>query len=161
MAVTTEKSTQVTNENNGVANESVNYKGLVHFFQFDFTQGAAAGDINSTMDLIKLPPGKWRFLKKQSIVYVSAFGAARTLDIGHTGYTEPDDDVVAADEIAIHSAADASAAGSFEPGDELEGAGEDGSLIINTRTTVVIQAKVEGGTIPAGATIKGRLAFMY
>lgn len=158
MAVTAEKSTQVTAEEAGRPTDAPDYHGEMRMFYFSFTQGAAAGDINSTMDLIKLPPGKWRYIAKLSKITCSAFGASRTLDVGHTGWTEPDGDAVAANEIGIHSAADVSAAAVIEPGDEL--VATDGTLQINSRTVVTIQAKVEGGTIPAAATLKGHLAFM-
>lgn len=156
MAVTAEKSTQANVSVTGLPLPSTENKGTPVMFKVDFTQGAAAGDANSTQDLIILPPGRWRYWQHLSKLFNSAFGAARLLDIGHTGYTEPDGDVIAADVDAIDSLHDVAAAGSYQPGDELL---VDGSLLINSKTPVTIQARVTGGTIPAAATVKGVLVF--
>ena len=157
MALTTEKSIQVSNAAAGIANDSADYKGSLVPFKVDFTQGAAAGDTASTADLMELPPGKWRYIQDLSKLFHSALGTGRLLDIGHTGYTEPDGDVIAADVDAIDSLHDVAAAGSYAPGDELT---VDGTLVINSRTKVLIQGRVTVTSLPAGATIKGILMFM-
>jgi hypothetical protein len=159
MAVTTESSTQYKKDNAPTTNGINQHydQGVPKYWFFSFTQGAAAGDANSTMDLRQLPPGKFRIIGQASYVRTSAFGASRTLDIGHTGYTKADGTTVAADEDAIHSAADVSSAGGFVPADENYAAGSGGTILIDSATAVTIEAKVEGGTIPAGATIDGFL----
>lgn len=159
MAVTTENSTQYAKDiAPGTAGLNQHYdQGRLSFFDFAFTQGAAAGDANSLVNLRQLPPGKYLIIAQASYVRTSAFGDSRTLDIGHTGYTQPDGTTVAADEDALHSAADVSAAGGFIPADETYAGTNGGTFLINSATPVVIQAKVEGGTIPAAATIAGYL----
>lgn len=158
MAITAERSTQVLNADAGKLNDAVDYHGRANLFYFSYTQSAAAGDIASTQDLVRVPPGKWRFLRKMSEVFVSVWGAARTIEIGHTGWTQPDGTVVAASTVAIETAnTTVVAGGSFQPGIALTA---DGTLVINSRAPVTIQAKVAGGTIPAAATIKGVLALM-
>jgi hypothetical protein len=157
MALTAEKSVQVTAELAGRQSDSVDYKGSLQLFRVDFTQSAAAGDANSTADLAILPPGKWRYCPSYSRLATSAFGASRTLDLGHAGYTEPDGDVIAASENAFDTAKDVSAAVAWYPG---QSATVDDNVVINSRTPVIIRAKCESGTLPAAATIKGTLGFM-
>lgn len=157
MPVTNESSSQFKKDSAPTTNGINQHydQGVPKYWFFSFTQGAGAGDANSTIDLRQLPPGKFRIVGQASYVRTSAFGASRTLDIGHTGYTQPDGTAVAADEDALHSAADVSSAGGFVPADEIYGAGNGGTFLVNSATVVTIEAKVEGGTIPAGATIDG------
>lgn len=163
MTVTDQASVQVTNYDAGIANESVSgFGGRLFFAKVDAVQ-AAIGSANSTFRLCVLPPGKYRYLSWLSRVRTTAFGTGRTMDIGVGAYTEPDGDEISADEDAIHSAKDVSSATSWFPGqgDELDDAvGEDGTLLINSRTPVEITAKVESGTVPADAEIRGGLMFL-
>lgn len=124
--------------------------GKVHLAYFSFTQGAAAGDANSTADLRKLPPGRVRIVGSMSHIAFSAFGAARTLDIGYTAYVDEDGETVAAVVDALVDGADVSAAGS---------ANMSGNPLLESRAGVTVQAKVLGGTIPAGATLEGVIAY--
>lgn len=159
MAVTTELSDQLTART--VPNtimDPADIGGRLRFKYFTFTQGAAAGDANSTADLVELPSGRVRIFAGLSRVSHSAFGASRTLDIGHAGYTEPDGDAVNADEDALHSAADVSSAGGFTPVDET---GNDQTFVYWADAPVVLKAKCEAGTIPAGATLEGFFVYAH
>jgi hypothetical protein len=151
--VTAQKSTQLTDldKTPSVKQSADTYYGKLRVLRFDFTQ-AGAGDINSTVDLVKLPAGRVTLFGSLSRVGHDALGAARTLDVGWTAYTEPDGDAVAADEDGLHSAADVSAAGSFNPSDEL---GNDAAHQFWSKEGVLLQAKVEGGTIPDLAKLNG------
>ncbi len=157
MALTAEKSLQATAAATGVVVESVSGKGELTPFYFSFTQSAAIGDINSTADLIVLPPGKWRYVADLSKVFFSAFGAARTLDIGFGAYTQPDGTVVAANQAAIDLSKDVAAAGSYAPGGVLTA---DGTLLINSKTPVTIYGVCKVATLQAGSTLKGILMFL-
>jgi len=111
MTVTAEKSTQVTNMEAAppVKLNAGELHGRMRIARFTFTQGAAAGDANSTADLVKLPPGKnITLLKNLSRFVCSAFGASRVLDIGHTGYANIDGTAVAAAADVILDGADVS-----------------------------------------------------
>ena len=156
MAVTTEKSTQVNNKiaTPPVNNPAYDEGGDVKFFYFSFTQGAAAGDANSTATLLRMPPGKYRILLDQGNVTCSAFGAARTLDLGYTAYTKYDGTAVSASEDGFISAADISAAATVATSEALA-AGADRTYLVDSREGFDIVAKCEGGTIPVGATLKG------
>lgn len=116
----------------------------------------AAGDANSTIALVVIPPGKFTLLGDLSRVRHSAFGTGRTMDIGWDAYTNQDGTAVAADEDGIHSAADVSAAGSFVPLDEL---GVSAMKVFDSRDGVTIRAKVEAAALSAGETIDAIFVF--
>lgn len=109
------------------------------------------GDANSTVDLWRTPSGKVQILAHLSEVTVSAFGAGRTLDIGHAGYTEPDGTVVAADENHLSSGKDVSSADTYVLSFHR---------LYESRAGVVVQAKVEGDTIPDAATIEAYIVYV-
>lgn len=161
MAVTAEKSTQITNgeAKPPVMLEPRDSHGRLRVAKFDFTQGAAAGDATSTADLVKLPPGKIRVLGSLSKICFSAFGAARTLDVGYTAHTDSNGTTVVAAAAAFCSAVDVSAAGSAVL-DEAIAAGADTTATFDSRSGVTLQAKVAGGTIPAAATLKGYIVYI-
>jgi len=152
MAVTTEKSTQVTNlDASPVVLPPVDeYGARIMYSLGQFTQGALAGDANSLFDLAKMPPGA-RVLP-QSRVFFSAFGTSRTVDVGFTAHTEADNTVVAAvvdkfiDGLDVSSVGD----GFFGSGTNAD---DDFQFVEEIKEgEVVIQGKVLGGTIPAAAT---------
>lgn len=155
MAVTTEKSTQVTNSllRGYIINRSPDDHGKVLFFRFDFTQSAAIGDIGSTIDLFYLPAGRWRPIA--GFLDNPLFGAARTLDIGHTGGRDPNGVAFVADPDYFSDNYDVAAA-------------HYGANVFNVPTAtgvldsmerVLVQALLAGGTIPAGTTLKGAFIF--
>lgn len=109
-----------------------------------------AGDTNSTIALCKVPAGRFTLLAHLSIVRHSAFGTARTMDIGWDAYTDQAGTAVDADEDGIHSAADVAAAGSFVPVDEL---GVSGFRVFDSREGVTIRAKVEAAALSSGETL--------
>jgi hypothetical protein len=115
MAVTNEKSAEFSNmsafppSNNPVHS----WHGRMRIAYFKFTQGAAAGDANSTAELVRLPQGSVRVIGHLSKIAFSAFGAARTLDIGTRAYKDLDGVAVAEAAQAFASAVDVSAAGSL------------------------------------------------
>lgn len=155
MAVTSEKSTQETRRATTplVKTPGREYNGRKVTFHFDFTQGAAAGDANSLADLIMLPAGKIRVLPQESKIQCSAFGAARTLDIGLLAHVNLDKTAVAATIDTLLDGGDVSAAAIL-----TMGAGTNAlvtHLDLDSREGVVVQAKVLGDTIPAGATLSG------
>lgn len=163
MAVTAEKSDQVTNMEASppVRLNTNELGGRLRIARFSFTQGAAAGDATSTMDLIKLPVGKTvTVLKSMSRIVCSAFGAARVLDIGHTGYTNLDGTVVAAAADVLMDGQDVSAAALVRMGLGTNAFTADDSFTFNARSKPVIQAVVAGGTIPAAATINGYIVYV-
>ena len=163
MAVTTEKSDQVTNLEAlpPVRLNTDELAGRLRIARFSFTQGAAAGDATSTIDLVKMPVGKTvTILKNLSRIVCSAFGAARTLDIGHQGFTNLDGTVVAAAVDVLLDAGDVSAIAELLLGVGTNALTVNNVFTINSQTAALIQAVVAGGTIPAGATLAGYIVYV-
>lgn len=158
MAVTTENSTQIGRLLAGaIKNLTTDIMGRLRKMRFDFTQGAAAGDATSTMALVIVPAGITRVYLRESIIAFSAFGAARTLDIGYSAYTNRDGDAVAADDNAFVDDLDVSAAGTSA----LTGVvGGEESILFESQSEITIFATVAGGTIPAAATLNGDISIV-
>ena len=153
MAVTNEKSTQMTNLDASppVKLEARQAHGKTRVFAFDFTQGAAAGDATSTALLARIPANS-KVIGHLSKVYHSAFGAARTLDVGYKAYTDVDGTAVAADPNFFASAVDVALAGSFLLDESDTQAAQKGREFNGQAD---IDAVVAVDTIPVGATLNG------
>lgn len=150
MGVTNEKSNAVKRVEGSLSGyDPDTFQKKVAVGLIDFTQGAAAGDATSTADLFYLPPGKRKLLKVVAVT--SAFGASRVLDIGNAAYTKSDGSAGSAAAEAVAADIDVANAATTEktPFLEFDSKGDG----------VKFLAAVAGGTIPAGATIKG--FFLY
>lgn len=161
MAVTNEKSTEYNKVSDPrtygrMSAEDTAQK--VHFQEFNFTQGAAAGDATSTMAFFRFEPGRYKFFPRQSTVQWSAFGASRVLDIGIGAYTAEDGAAVSAAANSWDDNIDVSAAGIADMGSDLA-AGTGGAITILSSTAFDVYATVAGGTIPIAATLNGHIAF--
>lgn len=113
---------------------------------------------NGTIGLFWLPPGRKRILPGLSRITGSAFGAARTLDIGHDGYAaRPSGTATAevADPDAFIDGMDVSAA--------VAGAAWSTVLKYDLYSIdeILVYATVLGGTMPVGATLSGYCAYLY
>ena len=159
MAVTTEKSDQITNQEASppVMSGVDTLRGKLKILRFTFTQGTAAGDATSTMELVKVPAGVVRVFLALSRITTSAFGAARTLDIGWQAYTDTNDAAVAADPNGLDDGVDVSAAVSYNP---IGTVGEDETYLFESNGGVTIEAQVNDATIPAAATINGYFVYV-
>lgn len=160
MAVTAQKSTQVGKiEATPLdALKTDELHGRLRIAFFDFAQDGA-GDANSTVDLVKLPPNS-RLLKNVSRIGHSAFGAARTLDIGLEAYTKQDSTAVAAAIDTIQDGLDVAAAGANVALGVGTNADDNPTIDLDNRDAVIVQAKVLGGTIPDAATLEGYLIYV-
>jgi hypothetical protein len=161
MAVTTQQSTQTANAAAGVYGTSflnpAEDSAKVRVKRFDFTQ-SGVGDIGSTIDLVRLPPGKLRLLGDLSICAVSALGSSRTLAIGWTAYTGSDGVAVNASAAGLNAATSVASAAVLQVGTAAV-LGGDQTKLFDSAGGVLIQAVLAGGTIPDGATITGYVAF--
>jgi hypothetical protein len=156
MAVTTENSTEYgyrASLSGYTLQEALDAGGKLRVQKFTFTQGAAAGDANSLVNLWKTPPGKVNIITALSQIFCSAFGAGRTLDIGYTAYTNNLGVAVIADVDGFADGLDVSGAA------QLAWGLSPGIVQLNSQEGVVIQAKVLGDTIPASATLKGVIVY--
>lgn len=127
---------------------------------FELTATAAAGDALSTIDLCDLPPGAVRVLPNLSRISASAFGAGRTLTIGHQAYDKRTPD--------LDNYSEALDLDAFTPA-ALDVSGATNSIPVSTQIKydlystagVRVTAQVVGGTIPQGATLSGFLVYVY
>ena len=159
MAVTNEKSVQYAMEIAvPLVKASPNEKsGKQRVAYFNFTQGAAAGDANSLMNLVKLPSGRVKVLLTQCKIRNSDFGAGRTLDIGWTAHVDRAGAAVALDIDGLADGLD------MNNTTEVEMGSGAGALVtirdFDSLSGVLIQAKVLGDTIPVGATLEGYITY--
>lgn len=158
MAVTTENGTEYGNATASpvVTQDVADSHGRIRYQKVTFAQGAAAGDANSLQNLALLPPGKINIIPGLCRLVVSAFGAARLLDVGYLAFTDVDGETVAASIDTILDGADVSAAAVLELG---SGTNALPAVELNSRDGVHIQSKVLADTIPAAATITGHIAY--
>lgn len=129
----------------------------IQYFEVPASAVTVQGDANSTFDLCKLPPGQVRIIPAMSRVSCSALGSSRTLDIGHGAYSKrpPDNDDEAENFEALIANLDVSSA--------VNGVafGTDEKYDIYSRGGVDIKARVQGGTVPVGATLHGFIVYVY
>lgn len=149
MAITNERSAQVTNIDAGTFQQMADVGGRVKSWYFNFTQGAAAGDADSTARLALMPAGKVRILK--AVVTSSAFGAGRTVDIGYAQHSDLDSQLVVADPDFFAAGIDVVAAGT----DEVTP-----NRAVTSKSGFALTAQVKGATIPAGATLEGFILYV-
>lgn len=122
---------------------------------------AALGDIGSTIKMGTLPPGAVRFLFPPAWVLCSAWGAARTLSIGHTAYRSKQDAAAAGDGIeaasvnALANALDMSAAARVAFSTTLL------KYDFYSLAGVDILGTVAGGTLPAAGTLEWLIPYLY
>jgi len=151
MAITTEDSLEYADQTADpvvkLGNDEL--QGKVVVAHFDFTQGAAAGDDGSFVNLIRLPGGKIRILKFDFAT--SAFGASRVMKIGNTAATNVDGKAaIAADDDAFAVGLDLALAVDVT---------DLSDTVIETFDGFDVQGTVTGGTIPAAATLKGYITY--
>lgn len=158
MAVTTQKSAEVTNITASPPTmlDTTSLHGRLRVAYFKHTQDGA-GDANSTADLVQLPAGKGRILIRSSWLASSAFGSSRTLDIGYVAHTDNNGDAVSADVDALEDALDNSSATAA-----FLGAGTNAvdTYLYDSNAPLTIQAVVAGGTIPDTATLEGYIVYV-
>lgn len=116
------------------------------------------GDADSEIELCDLPPGAVRVLPSLSRVEHSAFGAGRSLDIGHRAYRTTSD-------YAVEPEAENFTA--FAENIDVAGAGQDVQISTKlkadtySKSEVRVVARVQGGTVPIGAQLQGFIAYVY
>ena len=156
MAVTTQDSTQYgyrASISGYALQEMLDAGAKLRVQKIDFAQ-SGIGDANSLVNLWKTPPGKVNIICALSQLYISALGAARTLSIGNTAYTDNEGNAVAADPNGLLDAEDVSAAVLFKLG-----VGVVQVVQYDSQEGVVIQGIVEVDTIPDAATINGIIVY--
>jgi hypothetical protein len=129
-------------------------KGETYFEEFTFVQGVAAGDINSTIRAAVVPAGA-RVDVMQSWVKWSAFGAARLLSFGYEAHTTLAGVAVPQALTAFTAGLDVSAVGG-----NFIGLSPTKTLLTRTMEgEAILSFQCTGGTIPAGATLTGKIVW--
>lgn len=125
--------------------------------QYFIVDVEVAGDADSEIELCDLPPNAVRVIPNMSYIESSAFGAGRTLDIGHRAYrttsdyaVEPQDE----DFTAFAENLDIAAAGTTKLSDKLK---HD----TYSKGEVRVVARVQGGSVPVGAKLQGYIVYVY
>lgn len=140
----------------------INDHGKIRVQYFNVPAVEVEGDAETTIDLCDLPPGKIRVIPVLSHIKHSAFGAGRTLDIGHRVYQKRDnaeEDEEAENLDAFCDGLDVAAA--------ANGVGLGANLSIATKYDlyskggVRVTAQVKGASIPVGATLSGFIAYVH
>ena len=133
-------------------------QGKLRFAYFALPAVAVAGDINTTLELCDLPPGAVRILPWLSRLTTSAWGASRTLSIGHRAYAKLDDPYTQEAEAAAAfiSALDVSSAVA-----NVAWSSTVQKYDVFSKAGVTLFGTVAGGTIPVGATMSGLVAYLY
>jgi len=156
MAVLTQDSTEFANNvaDPVVLNPVDKWGGRLRYYEFNHTQ-VGAGDANSLINLLEIPPGS-RVIPKQSLIDHTALGAATLLDIGFTAHTDKDNVAIAAIVDKFLDGLDVAAVGSVFMGTGTNA--EPVSFKFNEEVRegkVGIQAKVLAAGIPDAAVLKG------
>jgi hypothetical protein len=128
-------------------NDVCDEHGRVRVRSFTYTQ-VGAGASGDLINLCKLPGGNVRVVGVA--VTSSAFGASRTIKLGHTGYTNLANTAVAASSTAFLPSNSVAAAGTITSHTTLKLASKEG---------LTVQALIEGGTIPDAATLSGYVLY--
>ena len=142
MAVTTQKSTEYTNATATpvVNNTTAEQHGRLRVMFFTHDQDGA-GDANSTVTLVKLPPGRVRIIGGLSRFYCNWTTSSQTMDIGWEAYTAQDGTTTAADVDGLVDGLDVDTAGYFSVESALAAEkATGGTHLFESRDGVVINA---------------------
>lgn len=140
----------------GDKNTTVEFHGRVRIAFFTHDQ-VGTGDADSSIILVKLPPGRVRLLASQSKAYVNWTTATADLDIGWDAYENFAGDIVAADPNGIDDVIDVEVAGYQTFGNQLEASG--GSIVFESKEGVIIRATTTTTAIVIGDDLVGY--FLY
>lgn len=157
MAVTTQKSTQVTNTDATppVMEETSDLHGRMRIAYFDHTQDGA-GDATSSVEIVRLPPGTVRLLGALSRVEHDWTTASATMDVGWDAYVDLDGDAVAADADGIDDGIDVDTAGATAIGSALTA----DTKVFTSREGVSIRLTSQDEAIADTDTASGYLVYV-
>lgn len=159
MAVTTQKSTEYTNQSATppTIQDSTVLAGKVRCAFFTHDQ-SGAGDATSSVALCKLPAGRVRLLAAQSKAYVNWTTASATLDLGWDAYVDIDGAAVAADPNGIDDGLSVDTVGYQTFGNALVASG--GTKVFESKEGVVIRATSQDTAIADGDDLVGCLLYV-
>lgn len=160
MAVTTEKSDQITNSEATpiVLEDTTSLHGRKRIAFFTHTQ-VAVGDANSVVETIKLPAGRVRVMFNESLIEHNWVTALIDMNVGWAAYVDQDGVAVVADPNGIDAAIDVDVAGVFIPGSAIA----DGSAktkLFESRDGVTIEVQAIAAALAVGDTVNGYLTYV-
>lgn len=160
MAVTAELSDQLTNVTADpvVLEDTTSLHGRKRIAYFSHTQ-AAAGDANSTVDVVKLPAGKVRVFFQDSLIEHNWTTALVDMNVGWAAYTDSDGVAVVADPNGIDSAIDVDTAGTFVPGSAVA-AGTAKTMVFDSQDGVTLQIQAVAAGLAIGDTAQGYFTYV-
>lgn len=135
--------------------------GKMRFDYFEIVPVVTLGDIGTTIDLCDLPPGAVRVLPWESRVKTSAWGASRTLSIGHRAYQKIDPTSTTTTDEAENASAFVSALDVSSAVNNVAWSATTQKYDMFSKAGITIFATVAGGTIPVAATLSGFVAYIY
>ena len=158
MAVTNQKGDQLTNLDAvpPVVENSHNIHGRLRVAYFSHTQ-SGAGDANSTVEIVRLPPGKIRLLGALSRIEHNWSVATVDMNVGWAAYTDLDGAAVAADPNGLDAAIDVDAAGAIAVGSAL---GTADSKVFESQDGVSIELQAVAAGLADGDTVEGYLVYV-
>jgi len=157
MAVTTQKSTQLTNLDAlpPVLEDSADYAGRLRVAYFAATQDGA-GDATSSVEVVRLPPGRVTLLGRLSNIEHAWTTASATMDVGWDAYTEPDGTAIAADPNGLDDGIDVDTAGETTIGSVVAA----GRKQFDSNTGVSIRLTSEDEILADTNTAEGYLIYI-
>lgn len=159
MAVTDQKSTQRTNEDASpqVMNPTHNALGRMRISYFSHTQ-SGAGDVLSTVELVKLPAGNVRLLGLLCAIRHNWTEATVDMDVGWNAYTGHDGVAVVADDDGLDADVDVESAGIITIGSVL--AANANQKVFQSKGGVTIVLKAQAAGLGDGDTVEGYLVWI-
>ena len=130
-----------------VMNDVCDEHGRVRVMSFTYTQ-SGAGTAGDLVNLCALPGGSLRIVGL--VVTSSAFGASRTLKVGHTAYVNLAKTTVAANSTAFLASTSIATAVTTTTYVTQK---------LTSREGILVQALIEGGTLPDAATLSGYILY--
>lgn len=160
MAVTTEKSDQITNveATPAVLEDTTSLHGRHRIAYFTHTQ-VAVGDANSLVEVVKLPAGRVRVLFSESLIEHAWATALIDMSVGWAAYVDQDGDAVVADPNGLDVAIDVDTAGVFVPGSALA-AGTAKTMLFESQGGVTLTVQAIAAALAIGDTVNGYFTYV-
>jgi hypothetical protein len=157
MAVTSQKSTEVTALDADTLLDTHTLKGRVRIAYFEHAQ-SGAGDAGSSVEIARLPAGKVRVLASQSKAYFNWTTASATADLGWDAYTDIDGSAVAADPNGIDDGISVETAGYQTFGASVTATG--GTKVFESRDGVSLRLTSQDVAIADADVVAGFILFV-
>ncbi|MCK4958881.1 MAG: hypothetical protein KAT00_05765 [Planctomycetes bacterium] len=157
MAITTQKSTEVTAIDAGTLLDTNTLKGRVRVAYFEHTQ-SGVGDATSSVEVVRLPSGKVRLLASQSKAFFNWVTATATADFGWDAYTDINGVAVVADPNGLDDGIDVELAGYQTFGAIVTATG--GTKVFESQDGVSLRITSEDEALADGDVVAGYVLYV-